>query len=247
MIHQGLFRYLGITLTWLISGCGEPSGADGIVSKHIEALGGIEKLKAVQSIKLTGKYITSGQERSFTIYKSRPNLFRFEVLVDGKKLIRAYDGRKASAFYEPQSPEAREIQDLRTKSFVERNADFDGALIDYQAKGHTVEFAGKQVIDGTETYGLKVTDKGGMVEDWYLNSSNFTLLKRTTKLPHPYDPNEEDITQVFFYMDHRPVDGLLIPHYMEREDMQFVWEHEIENVEINPNLNSNLFDMVTKS
>ncbi|MCG8604780.1 hypothetical protein MJD09_07260 [bacterium] len=247
MIRVRSFSYLFFALPWVALGCGGPPDADGIISKHIEALGGMEKLKAVQSIKLTGKYITSGQERTFIIYKSRPNFFRFEVIVDGNKLIRAYDGSKAWEFYEPRSPEAREIEDLRTKSFVERNADFDGALIDYQEKGHTIELAGKKVIDGTETYGLKVTNRAGTVENWYLDSSNFTLLKRTRKLPHPYDSNEEDITQVFFYMDHRPVDGMLIPHYIEREDMQFVWEHEIQNVEINPQIDKGLFELTNKS
>ena len=236
-----------LTLPWLLLGCGEPLGADAIVSKHIEALGGLEKLMAVQSIKLTGKYITSGRERPLTIYKSRPNFFRFEVLIGGKKLIRGYDGNKAWQFYEPRSTEAQEIQDLRTRSFVERNADFDGALVNYQEKGHSLELVGKKEIDGTETYLLKVTDKAGTIENWYLDSSNYTLLKRTTKLPHPYDSNEEDITQVFFYMDHRQVDGLLVPHYIEREDMQFVWEHEIETVEINAEVERSLFEIPTKS
>ena len=98
-----------------------------------------------------------------------------------------------------------------------------------------------------ETYVLKVTDKAGKVENWFLDSSNYTLLKRTTKLPHPYDANEEDMTQVFFFMDHRRVDGLLIPHYIEREDMQFVWEHEIETVEINSEVERSLFEIPTKS
>src|SRR5688572_18995435 len=51
---------------------------DEIVAKHVEARGGRQKLKAIQTIKITRTVATPFSDVRVILYKKRPNLFRAE-------------------------------------------------------------------------------------------------------------------------------------------------------------------------
>lgn len=236
---QKFILLMGLFFFCQVCGRQTPEGqAVKIVSRHIEAIGGLARLREVESMKMTGQFFLNGRELPLTIFRKRPNLLRIESDINGRKVIVGYDGFIAWVM---RGDEAIEIEDLRAITFLERSADFDGALVDYKAKGHQIKFKGKHEVDGIETYLLEVTIKNGKVENWYLNSQDFTVLKRTFEMPHPYDPNLGNIHQVFFYLDYKEVYGVLIPHYMEREDMQYIREYQVLEVEINPELPDGLF------
>ena len=57
-----------------------PLTADQIVQKHVEAIGGMAKLNAIQTLVVTGKASILGQtEAPLTIQVKRPNLLRLEM------------------------------------------------------------------------------------------------------------------------------------------------------------------------
>src|ERR1044072_2125142 len=70
---------------------------DDIVKKSIDARGGIQKIKAVKTLKATAKVIPTGlgQEIPIVILQKRPNAARIEVTFQGKSQIQAYDGETA--------------------------------------------------------------------------------------------------------------------------------------------------------
>src|SRR5258706_168698 len=65
---------------------------DELVDKNTAALGGSEKIRAIQSIKGSGRLIRGGMEFPLTIYLKRPGLRRDEINVHGKSIIHAFDG-----------------------------------------------------------------------------------------------------------------------------------------------------------
>ena len=46
--------------------------------------------------------------------------------------------------------------------------DTQGSLVDYKAKGHSVEYLGKEDVEGTEAHKLKLTHKSGKTETMFL-------------------------------------------------------------------------------
>ena len=60
--------------------------------------------------------------------------------------------------------------------------DTQGTLIDYKAKGHSVEYLGKEDVEGTEAHKLKVTQKGGKVSTMYFDPTSFLLIKSVSKV-----------------------------------------------------------------
>src|SRR5580692_5527120 len=70
-----------------------PLTADQIVQKHVEAIGGADKVNAIQTLVVTGKASILGQtEAPLTIQVKRPNLLRLEMTFQGKKIVQAFDG-----------------------------------------------------------------------------------------------------------------------------------------------------------
>ena len=46
-------------------------------------------------------------------------------------------------------------------------ADFDGPLMDWKTKGHTVELAGKEPVEGADALKLKLTRQPVEVDGWF--------------------------------------------------------------------------------
>src|SRR5947209_11108875 len=83
---------------------------DDLVAKNVQAKGGAEALRALQSLRLTGKMlIDDGQvQLAFVETKKRPGEIRTEANLQGMTAVDAYDGKegwKISPFQGRKDPE----------------------------------------------------------------------------------------------------------------------------------------------
>ena len=146
---------------------------DEIVAKHIAARGGAEKLKAIQTIKVSRTIGTPFTKVNVVTFRKRPNLLRTEQTpATGQKTV---SGINATAVWDP-APQGKYV--LRPEPMAaqarEIDGDFDGdLLVDWKEKGHTVTFEGKENVGGVETLKLKVTTKSGGTREIYLDASTF--------------------------------------------------------------------------
>ncbi len=152
---------------------------DELVAKNVEAKGGPDALKALQSAKLTGKMLVNeGQlEFAYSQTRKRPGAIRTELTVQGLTAVHAYDGKegwKISPFQGRKDPEKMSADD--TKSLIE-DAEIDGPLVDWREKGSTVEYLGTEDVDGTQAHKLKVTRKNGDVNYVYLDPDHFLEIR----------------------------------------------------------------------
>ncbi|MDX2151087.1 MAG: hypothetical protein SFV54_10150 [Bryobacteraceae bacterium] len=161
---------------------GQEMTVDQILAKHFEALGGTANLKAIESIKMSGKAVMGGgqMEAPMTVQTKRPNLMRADIIVQGQNITQAYDGATAWQVIPFQSMEPQKSSADDTESMAQ-NADLDGPLMDYAQKGNKVELIGKEDVEGSPAYKLKLTRKNGQSEDYYIDASSFLLIKSTAK------------------------------------------------------------------
>ena len=137
--------------------------ADELVAKNLEARGGVQKIKAVNTLKMAGKAYV-GINADFSQENKRPNMIRQGFSVQGMTQTLAYDGSvgwKIDPFGGRKDAEMMGEDD--TRDLVD-NADIDGPLVDYQAKGTKIEYIGHDVVDGDDAYKLKLTLKNGDVK-----------------------------------------------------------------------------------
>lgn len=164
-----------------------PLTVDQIVAKNVQAKGGAAALQALQSLRLNGKLLVNGGrlQLGYALTRKRPGAVRSEVTMQGMTGIEAYDGTtgwKVMPFQGRKDPEKLSVDD--TKSLME-DAEIDGPLVDWKAKGSTVDYLGTEDVDGTMAHKLKVTRKNGDVTFVYLDPDAFleirTLTQRTVQ------------------------------------------------------------------
>jgi hypothetical protein len=167
----------------LAAGSAHAITADELIARNIEARGGIEKLRAVETLRLEGKRTRAGggSEMPFVEIRKRPGALRSEATTQGLTMIRAYDGKEGwtvQPFRGRKDPERLSADAVREMGY---EADLDGPLVDAAAKGNRVEYLGTEDVDGTDAHKLKVTRPSGDVEYLYLDPDYFLEIRRVSQ------------------------------------------------------------------
>jgi hypothetical protein len=206
--------------------------AEELVNKNIEAKGGREKMKAIHSVRMTGK-LNAGQGFMATVSQEnmRPNLVRQTFSLQGMTAIQAYDGSEGwqiQPFGGHKDPEMMGEDDLRDLLLA---ADFDGPLVDYKEKGNTVEYLGHDVVDGDDALRLKVTLKNGDILYYYLDPDTFIEIRRESQ-QFIRGSIREHVLDMGSY---KPVNGVMFPYSLSEGSKSNPSEQitTIEKIEVN--------------
>ncbi len=213
---------------------------DELAAKSLAARGGAEKLKAIDTIQMTGHVSTQGMEVPMLLRMKRPNLVLTEMTVQGQKVVQGYDGRQAwtiNPFMGSSVPQA--IAGPQA-DMMKDQADFDGPLMDYKAKGRAVELIGAEELDGSKAYKLKVTKPGGPVQYLYLDAQTGLDLKVVTEI----DQGGQKITIENLLSNYQAVNGVKMPFLIQtfvngRPQAQIT----IEKIEIGVPMDDSVFRM----
>lgn len=239
MLRKCVMGLLALTLPALPA---TAQTVDELIAKNVEARGGLDKLKSVQTMRLTGKMTMGpGMEAPVTLELKRPNSVRMEFTFQGMTGVQAWDGKSGwaiSPFGGKTDPEPLSPEDAKE---AEEQADMDGPLVDYKSKGHAVELLGKEKVEGSDAYKLKVTLKNGTVNYSYLDADSYLAIKEESKRTVRGSEVEVEST----IGDYKEVGGLLIPHSIQngakgRPEKQNI---VVEKIELNPNLDDSRFTM----
>jgi len=217
--------------------------ADELLEKNLKAMGGKDKLKALQSLRMTGSMKMGPMEAPFIITKARPAATRMDFTIQGMTGTQAYDGTTGWMLLpfggnkDPQKMTDEMLKDVRA------DADFDGPTFDYKAKGNKVEFVGKEDVQGTPAFKLHVTTKDGKESNEYLDAETYlTIRTEATR-----NVQGQDLEVETTIGDYKTVDGLTFPysidsHIKGKESMGGQSIH-IEKIELNPKVDKTMFAM----
>jgi len=182
--------------------------AEELVNKNIQAKGGMEKIKAIHSIRIRARMSGGG---GFTAAigqeNQRPNLLRETFSLQGMTAVTAFDGAtgwQIQPFGGKKDPEYMGEDDVRD---LELDADFDGPLVDYKEKGNIVEYLGHDVVDGDDALRLKVTLKNGDIVYYFLDPDTFLEIRREVQ-EFIRGSVRESVTEMGSY---KPVNGVMYP------------------------------------
>jgi hypothetical protein len=185
---------------------------DEVISKNIQAHGGLEKLKSVRSIRATAKISQGSFRAEFRQENKRPDKVREETIIQGLVAIQAYDGKtgwQISPFGGRKDPELMSQDDM--KSLVV-DADLDGPLVDYKEKGHRAELVGHDSVEGTDCFKIKLSMKNGDVRYYYLDADSYLELKLEIQTTIRGALQESEM----YYGDYEQVNGIYYPFAIEQ-------------------------------
>lgn len=204
---------------------------DDIIAKNIAAKGGLAKLKSINTLRITGNFETGGMQAGFSMVEKRPNRMRRDITIQGLNMVQAYDGQNGwqiIPFTGKKDPEPVGGDELKQ---FEEEADIDGPLVDYKQKGHKVELIGKEKVEGTDAYNLKITLKNGNVRNVYIDADSFLEIKAVGKV----QMRGNEVTFNSSLGDYKQVEGVMIPFSIEtrQEGGEASQKITIEKVEFN--------------
>jgi len=180
--------------------------ADEIVNKVLAARGGVARIKAVQSQRISGTInFGLGADGPFLVELERPGKMHIEVTVQGQTLVRSYDGKSTGWILNPFADD-KTVQPMTAEdiSNISDESDFDGPLVDYKQKGNLIALVGKEDVDGKPAYRLKLTNKKGDMRNYFFDADTFRLIKweGTRKV------GDRDVPWESVFHDYREVDGI---------------------------------------
>ena len=184
---------------------------DALVAKNLQAKGGEAKLKAVQSMKMLGKVTIQGMDLSMLITTKRPNMMRQEMQFQDKKIVQGFDGTTAWMINPLMGSETPQEMTGPQADLAKDQADFDGPLLDWKGKGHTLEYVGTEEVGGAKAHKLKLTKKNGQTQYMYLDTESGIDLKTTVQVPQ----GAATMTVETEMSDYRPVEGIMMPHALK--------------------------------
>lgn len=133
---------------------------DDIISKHITAMGGKEKMMSLKTVKMTGIFKGGqGGEFGIAIIKKHSIGFRQEQTGNGNTFVGIVTQSKNWGFRLGQT--ATEGKDEVYFKATKNQLDMSGPFISYKEKGTKIELAGKVILDGIPCYNLKIIFKDG--------------------------------------------------------------------------------------
>jgi hypothetical protein len=172
-----------LTLSLLSSPTHAQTAAD-LVAKNLAARGGAETLAAIRT------YVTKGELRfpgdfklAYTETRERlvPATDKCAVRVDaslqGLTVIQAYDGQtgwRVNPFEGRKDAERMGADEARA---LADEAAIDGQLLSAAANGSKVDYLGREDIDGTNTYKLRISKSDGTTFTYFLDPDVYLEIK----------------------------------------------------------------------
>jgi hypothetical protein len=217
---------------------------DDVLKEHFKAIGQ-EKLLKVNTLKTTGKLVQSGIEIPFIQFAKRPECVRIEGTFQGLSFVQTYNGKDGwdlNPFAGITEPQPMGEDALKSMKY---SADIDGMLWNWKAKGYTVTLDGKEDMEGTSCFKVKLVtkEKDGDTFTYYLDADSYMMIRTNTKVKVQGNDSESDT----YYSNYMQVEGLAMAGKIETKmNGQVVMTIITDKVELNMDLDKTLFEKPAK-
>ena len=185
------------------------AGVDALITRHVAARGGADRLRAIQRLERRGHFVVPGMGMRLDLaeWQARGGHYRQDITLQGLTATDAtdgHDGWQVSPFEgrkDPSHLSGDEIKDLILR------ADFEFPFVDYRAKGHRVTLGQREDIDGTPADAIVVHLADGNEATYWIDPDTGmvirALIRETVR-------GAEDVTEID-YGEYRQVEGVWMP------------------------------------
>ena len=207
---------------------------DEIITKHIDAIGGKDNWAKVKSLRMESTVKANGAEIKVTVVQVDKKAMKQEISLmgmTGYSIITNTEGWNFMPFQGQTKPEAMTADDLKNS---QDDLYLQDEFLTYTELGKKLEYFGKDDVDGTECYKIKMTDKNAEETTYYIDPSSYYVIKQTKKVKA--DGKEMEVSTT--YGDYKKLpEGIVYP-------MSVVggWgESAVTKIEINPTIDEAIF------
>lgn len=207
---------------------------DEIVLKHIEAIGGKENWTKIKTFRVESIMKSQGAEMHFTYTGVNKKAFRQDISLMGMSGFSIINKKEGWVYMPWQGHTKSEAMTADDISNAQDGLNVQDEFITYKDLGKKIEYFGLDDIDGTECFKIKMTDSTEKEITFYIDPSNYLVIKKTEKTKANGQENEGSS----YYSDYKKLpEGILYPMTTSSD-----WsETETIKIEINPIIDEAIF------
>jgi len=220
---------------------------DEIITNYFENTGGMENWGKLEGIQMSAKVNQGGMEIPLEITQLKNGNQMTVINFQGLELKQGVFDGEVLWNTNFQTQKAEKSDQESTDNMKLEAKDFPDAFFNYKEKGYTVELLGKEDLEGTETFKIKLTKKpmtvdGKEVENssvYFFDAENFVPIVIHSEIR--MGPNK-GMTSEIKLSDYQEVDGLYFPFSMIQGIKDGIGQPiTMEKIELNPTLDASAF------
>ena len=170
---RAMRTYFAIAILCASSMLAHADQLDDVLARNLAAHGGADKLRAIKSLRATGKVIAGRRQllarRQTSAGHRSADRIRTEITIQGLTQSARATATRRGRSRRSKAAAMRSAPRSTTSVRSSKAAEFDGPLVDWRTKGHRIEYLGTEDVDGTPAIKLRVTRKDGDLQYIYLD------------------------------------------------------------------------------
>jgi outer membrane lipoprotein-sorting protein len=220
---------------------------DEIIANYFENTGGVDNWKALKGIKMKATVNQQGMDIPISIIQLADGRSYMKFELQGKEINQnVFDGEVLwSHNFMTMKPEKA---DNETTENVKRElADFPSPFLKLKENGYKAELLGKETVEGTECFKIKLTKKTQLVdgeevdnvEFYFFETENYVPIVMEKEIKTGQMKGKIGLTT---FSDYQEVDGLIFPFSMGQgiKDMG-TQAINMTSIELNPEVDDAIF------
>jgi hypothetical protein len=217
---------------------------DDIIAHNTEAMGGRDLIESVRTLEVTLHIKDPGFEVDAVYHAARPGKMRIDILDNGQRVyMERFDGAKGWQWTGKEEKQEGVVPTATLRHGIELPGTLFG-LHELQKRGHRLELAGRENIDGLDYYVLRLVFADGYESSLYIDPQTWRITRRRDiRALHPdVDPTKTTIESR--KSDWRQVDGLWFPFASQDIDLKtrkVLETATVREIKLNPTVDSAIF------
>ncbi|AHF92135.1 hypothetical protein OPIT5_19705 [Opitutaceae bacterium TAV5] len=231
--------YLGITLCATATMTAEDFARD-LSRLHVDRLGGLDAIRRLTAMEVTGETRIAGQTLPFRMVAARPDRVWIETRAPGSTLVSGYDGNDPPWQRDQPDQPARRQSASDAREF-KGDAQFDDLLIEPERRQISLDYLGMNELDGTLCYQLLATVRFTDQYSLFVDARTLLIVRRDSARR---DRTGKPFVMRILYSDYRPVAGVQQPFRIRAfAGQELLHETIITRITPNPKIPDGLFSM----
>src|ERR1700736_1267042 len=218
---------------------------DEVIDRNTKAMGGRAAIEAIQSIEVNLHVSDPGAEVDGVYYAARPGWMRIDISVAGKHVFtEAFDGQRGWEWNGNESKPASPKATAALQHGVELPGKLFG-LHELKQRGHQIELAGREQIEGTNYYALELILKDGYRTTLYVDPTSWLITRRRDVRPLHVDIDPTPTTIEQRSWDFREISGVRFAFAGSESDLKtgkVLETSQIKSIKVNPPIHPSFFE-----
>lgn len=212
-----------------------PAGltAEKVINTHVEAIGGLKKIQAAKSSKLTYKASVQGMEIEIVQTKKDPLKMVFEMKVGPNTMQTIVsDGKNVSI---NQMGQSTPVSDAEREVYL-----FNAGLVEelaYGAVGGKAALIAIEPVNGKDAYAVEITLPKGEKQTFYYDVESGLRVQVVSLQDGP----QGKVSQAIGYSDYKDYSGVKLPTIMTIPYGPMIMKFELKEALINPKVEDSVF------